>query len=137
AMAESQSRNCCQIGVAEMIPRALVIAEKKEAIADNAPAESTTELVINHGRLGVGENLPCANRRVLMEFEQATVEIVIAGTQSYVDHGSAGASQFRIVVAGADIHAGNGLGGRNDAGQIARVYVVVDALNLITLGLAA
>ena len=61
------------------------------------------------------------------------MKIVAAGFECDIRHGAAGASQLGIVVGGADIDAGDGVGRGDNAGQV--LDVVVDAFNQIVVAL--
>ena len=62
--------------------------------------------------------------------KQAAVEVVCTRSESYVCHGTAGISEFRIEVRSTDVDGLDSLRRRHQRSQIAVVNLVLDAFDL-------
>ena len=89
--AEWQSRDGGQVAVSRNVPAALVVAEEEQLVLDDAASERPAKLIVNRVRDAAGKNVPGLQVAVAMILEGAAVQIVAAGFECDIRHGSAGA----------------------------------------------
>jgi hypothetical protein len=129
AVAHRHGRHRRAHDVAEVVERALVVAEEEELAAHDRSAEREPAVGELGRRLQVREVVARAGRLCVPEEEHAPLEVVGAGLQRDVRHRAAGAAELRVVVAGGDAHRLERVRRRDDHLQQAGLVIVVESFN--------
>lgn len=105
-------------GATRGVASAFIAAEEKGFIFEDRPAHISAELIEDQWRPVVGDacrkKVASVERRIAMEFPQATVKLIRSGLRSQVDDGSVAAPKLAGKIVGLHLRLFDGFDTRHD-----------------------